>query len=101
VALGHLIDGAPDSVYARGRRAVNELGWQTNPDPRTAGYLARHKQQADALGTPKPAHNDEALAWLAEAASAAWRVLDDASLRALQKDGRLTFQRLRKTLSAT
>jgi hypothetical protein len=101
VALGHLIDGAPDSVYARGRRAVNELGWQTNPDPKTAGYLARHKQQADALGTPKPADNDEALAWLAEAASAAWRVLDDASLRALQKDGRLTFQRLRKTLSAT
>jgi hypothetical protein len=99
VAFEHLIDGRPCSVYAKGRRAVTELGWQTSPDQRTASYFARYEREVDALGTPKPVDNGEALRWLAEAAFAAWQELDDSFLRSLKSDGQLTFQRLQKTLS--
>lgn len=98
VAFEHLVDGAADGSFARGRRAATELGWQTNPDPRAAGYFARYERELDALGTPKPADNDEALAWLAAAAHAAWAKLDDPFLRNLKKDGRLAFTKLRTLL---
>lgn len=99
VAFERLIESNPVGAYAKGRRAVTELGWQANPDPTTTGYFVRYERELDALGTPKPAHNEESLEWLAEAAFAAWLELDDAFLRSLKRDGRLTFQRLRKTLS--
>jgi hypothetical protein len=101
VAFEHLMDRGASGVYAKGRRAVTELGWKTNPDSRTAGYFAQHERAVETLGTPKPANNDEALAWLAEAAFAAWQELEDGYLRNFKKEGLLTFQRLGKTLSAT
>ncbi|WP_439569018.1 hypothetical protein [Sphingopyxis sp.] len=101
VAFERLSDGTPSGVYARARRAVTELGLQANPDSRAATIFARHQQEADALGIAKPADNDQALAWLAEAATAAWQELDDTFLRSLRQDGRLTFQKLRAALSTT
>ncbi|MYM54937.1 P-loop NTPase [Thalassovita mangrovi] len=98
VAFENLLSGVPDSAFAKGRRAATHLGWQTNPDPRAAGYFERHQSELDEAGTPVPADNDEALVWLSEAAQSAHAELDDALLRNLQKNGRLTFKRLRECL---
>jgi hypothetical protein len=98
VAFEHLTDRKPDGVYAKGRRAIIQLGWLANPNPKGAGYFARHQREVDALGTPTPADDDEAIQWLTEAAFAAWQELDDAFLRSLKHDGLLSFQRLRSTL---
>jgi hypothetical protein len=99
VAFENLIDNNPVGVSAKGRRAVTKLGWLTDPEERATGYFTRYEREGDELGTPKPANIDEALDWLTEAAFAAWQELDDAYLRALKRDGRLTFQRLRNTLA--
>lgn len=99
VAFEHLVGGVADGSFAKGRRAATELGWQTNPDPRTAGYFERHESELDAIGTPKPAENDEALVWLATAAHAAWQELEDPFLKnKLKSDGQLAFTKLRKLL---
>lgn len=99
VAFEFLVGGVADGSFAKGRRAVTELGWQTNPDPRTAGYFERHESELDAIGTPKPTDNDEALVWLATAAHAAWQELEDPFLKnKLKSDGQLAFTKLRKLL---
>jgi hypothetical protein len=99
VAFGNLVGGVADSPFAMGRRAATELGWKTQPNQRGVFYFERHESELDALGTPKPTDNDEALAWLAAAAHAAWQELEDPFLRnKLKNDGRLAFTKLRKLL---
>ncbi|MDT0684506.1 SIR2 family protein [Roseicyclus sp. F158] len=99
VAFEFLVGGVADGNFAKSRRAATELGWQTKPDPRTAGYFERHESELDAIGTPKPADNDEALVWLATAAHAAWQELEDPFLKnKLKSDGQFTFTKLRKLL---
>jgi hypothetical protein len=95
-----LSGGNPRGVYMRGLRAIVDLGRRARPETRTASYFERHQAEADALGTPRPSDYDEAIIWLAEAVFAAWQEVDDPFLRSLKQDGRLTFQRLRKTLVA-
>jgi hypothetical protein len=99
VAFKHLFFGDPNEPFAKGRRAATEIGWRTNPDPRTAGYFERHERELDELATPKPADLDEAMAWLADAAHAAYRELDDPQLRDLHGGGRLAFTRLRAAVA--
>jgi len=99
VAFGNLVGGVADSPFAMGRRAATELGWKTQPNQRGVFYFERHESELDALGTPKPTDNDEALAWLAAAAHATWQELEDPFLRnKLKNDGRLSFSKLRKLL---
>lgn len=98
VAFENLLSGVPDSAFAKGRRAATHLGWETDPDPRTAGYLERYQSELDEAGTPVPADIDEALVWLSEAALAAHAELDDSLLGNLKKNGWLTFRRLRECL---
>jgi len=98
-AFGKLIDNNASDVYALGRRAATELGWHTKLDARAVGILTRHQRESDSLGTPKPIDNDEAFAWLAAAALAAWKELEDPIPRQLRGNGHLTFQRLQKTLA--
>ncbi len=78
---------------------MTEIGWMTNPDPRTAGYFERHEHEVNELGTPQPADLDEALAWLAVAAIEAHGELEDGYLKTFAPTGRLTFTRLKAAVT--
>ncbi|MDG2532805.1 SIR2 family protein [Sphingomonas sp. HITSZ_GF] len=89
--------GDASGTYAKGRRAVIDLGWRAKPDQRATGILSGHQRELDAADIPKPADIDQAISWLTEAAFAAQEELQDPLLRGL-KEGRLAFTRLRTLL---
>jgi hypothetical protein len=99
-AFERLSMGAPAGVYAKGRRAATHIGWQGALDHRARRTFSDHQKRLDQAGTPKPADNEKAMAWLADGASAAWRELGDPDLRRLAKNenGRLSFNMLKLLL---
>lgn len=98
-AYRRLVTSDPNGVFAKGRRAVVHLGSQTNPDARAKANQAEILREVDALGTPKPKDNAEAIIWLIESTLAAWEELADPYLKHLKSDGRLSFERLRQVLA--
>jgi hypothetical protein len=99
VSFEHLIDGDPNGVYDKGRRAATVIGWRTKPDPQAASYFRRYEKELDASGTVRPADLDEALRWLAAASLAARGEMQDPTLLSLAPSGRMDFARLRETVS--
>jgi hypothetical protein len=89
--------GDATGTYAKGRRAVIDLGWLAKPDQRATGILAGHQRELDASGISKSADIDQAISWLTDAAFAAQEELQDPLLRNL-KEGRLAFTRLKALL---
>lgn len=98
VAFGRLHANKSHSVFAKGRRAVTELGRKVVLSERAARYFDKYERELDELGTPMPEDNGEALAWLGAAAQAAHGELEDEMLRDLQKDGKLSFSYLRNVV---
>jgi hypothetical protein len=98
VALAELAQGDVVGIYAKGRRAVTELGKRTHPDLKTAGYFDNYERELDRAGTPKPLNLEEAIMWLAEVAQYVWQEVDQTVLRNLKNDGQITFKYLEQML---
>lgn len=98
VAFGKLATPAPDCPYAKSRRAVACLGRLTNPDTKTAGYLARHDREGDKLKTPIPRNVREAIDWLTAGVVQAGRELADPFLKALVRPEQVSFKLLQHHL---
>ena len=99
VALGELSTGQPDCVFAKARRAVTDIGWRTNPDPRTTAYFRRYERELDDVGVPRTATLEEAIDWLSADIRATYDELTDSFLRDLCRGGRLTFGKLQELLA--
>ncbi|MGM0584750.1 MAG: SIR2 family protein [Pseudomonadota bacterium] len=95
----HLVGGNADGAYAKGGRAIIEIGWQAQPDIEIASDFETLEFEFDEINAPKPSNQKEAVEWLSEAAFAAWQELEDPFLRSLNRDGRLAFTKLRKLLN--
>jgi len=102
VAFGSLAEPRSDCPFARARRSAAYIGQLAYPDQKALTYFGKHDLDADKIGTPRPKSAEEAVDWLAIAATKAGPELQDPFLKGLIRPERVSFNMLREFLrSAT
>ncbi|ANI55294.1 hypothetical protein PDR5_35640 [Pseudomonas sp. DR 5-09] len=100
VAFGKLAKPQPDCPFALAKRAVAYLGRLDGSDVKGKRYFDKYDQEADRLGTPKPASIAQAIGWLTAGTASAGQLVGDALLKSLASPSRISFTMLERHLSS-